>query len=54
MLHVIVLANTEIVQPTISKTDARTYISKHAMHGLRSYLTHELESTGITSWYSRL
>lgn len=54
MLHVIVLANLELVQPTISKTAARDYISKHAMRGLRSYLMQELETTGIVSWYSKL
>lgn len=54
MLHVIVLANTALVQPTISKTAASEYISKHVMHGLRSYLMHELETTGIVSWYSKL
>lgn len=54
MLHIIVLANTTLVQPTISKTAARTYINKHAMHGLRTYLMHELETTGAVSWYSKL
>lgn len=54
MLHVIVLANVDLVQPTISKTAARTYISKHAMRGLRSFLMQELEATGIVSWYSKL
>ena len=54
MLHVIVLANTELVQPTISKTAARTYISKHAMRGLRGYLMNELETTGVVFWYSYL
>ena len=54
MLHVIVLANTELVQPTISKTAARSYISKHAMRGLRSFLMHELEANGAASWYSKM
>ena len=54
MLHVIVLANTELTQPTISKTAAREYISSHAMRGLRTYLMQELEGTGIVSWYSKL
>ena len=54
MLHVIVLANTKLLQPTICKTAARTYISKHAMRGLRAFLMQELEATGIVSWYSKL
>lgn len=53
MLHVIVLANPELVQPTVSKTAVKAYISKHAMCGLRAYLMHELEANGIVSWYSK-
>lgn len=54
MIHVIVLANNELEQPTISKTDARTYIRRHARRGLRAFLMDELEATGIVSWYSRM
>lgn len=52
MIHIIVLANTEFMQPTISKTAARTYISEHTMYGIRSFLMQKLEATGAVSWYS--
>ena len=51
-LHRIVAADSTFSQPTISKTDARTYISAHAMRGIRGYLMDELISDGIVSWYS--
>ena len=50
--HLIVAANPTISQPTISKTDARVYISAHAIRGIRGYLMDELVRNGIVSWYS--